>query len=61
MLFVASFFLMMLYYTRSVRVRTYMGSDEYLRRAFFMKKVKGPQHAVPNAVPENPPEGENQS
>jgi len=40
----------MLYYTRSVRVRTYMGSDEYLRRAFFTKKVKGPQPAVPDAA-----------
>ena len=64
MLFLALTFLFglilpMLYYTRSVRVRTYMGSDEYLRRAFFTKKVKGPQPAVPDAMPANPPEGEN--
>jgi len=38
------------YYTRSVRVRTYMGSDEYLRRAYFTKKIKGPQPAVPDAT-----------
>jgi len=37
-----------LYYTKSVRVRTYMGSDEYLRVAFFTKKVKGPAPAVPD-------------
>ena len=36
----------MLYYTRSVRVRTYMGSDEYLRVAFFTKKAKGPAPAM---------------
>jgi len=30
-------YLFMLYYFRSVRVRTYMGSDEYLRLAFFTK------------------------
>jgi len=38
----------MLYYTRSVRVRTYMGSDEYLRLAFLTKKMKGPKPAVPD-------------
>ncbi len=32
---VLGFFLMTLYYQRSVRVRTYMGSDEYLQRAIF--------------------------
>jgi len=30
--------LAMLYYARSVRVRTYMGSDEYLRLAFLGKR-----------------------
>jgi len=43
-------YLFMLYYFRSVRVRTYMGSDEYLRRAFFTKKVKWPEPAVPDAA-----------
>jgi len=42
--------LLMLYYVKSVRVRTYMGSDEYLRLAFFAKKVKGPEPAVPDAA-----------
>jgi len=44
------FYLVMLYYFRSVRVRTYMGSDEYLRRAFFTKKTKGPEPAAPDAA-----------
>jgi len=42
--------LLMLYFTKSVRVRTYMCSDEYLRLAFFAKKVKGPEPAVPDDV-----------
>ncbi|MCL1951199.1 MAG: hypothetical protein FWF60_00075 [Oscillospiraceae bacterium] len=49
---IGSYFLMMLYYVRSVRVRTYMGSDEYLRLAFFTKKIKGPEPAVPDAAAE---------
>ncbi len=32
---VVELLLMTLYYSRSVRVRTYMGSDEYMRQAFF--------------------------
>ncbi|MCL2495265.1 MAG: hypothetical protein FWE98_06370 [Oscillospiraceae bacterium] len=40
--------LMTLYFARSVRVRTYMGSDEYLRLAFFTKKMKWAQPAVPD-------------
>ena len=47
---IGSLFLYLLYYTKSVRVRTYMGSDEYLRLAFFAKKVKGPEPAVPDAA-----------
>ncbi|MDR2686270.1 MAG: hypothetical protein LBB75_00835 [Oscillospiraceae bacterium] len=43
-------YLFMLYYFRSIRVRTYMGSDEYLRRAFFSKKFKGPEPAAPDAA-----------
>ena len=43
-------YLFMLYYFRSVRVRTYMGSDEYLRLAFFTKKIKGPEPAAPDAA-----------
>jgi len=45
-------YLVLLYYFRSVRVRTYMGSDEYLRLAFFTKKIKGPEPAVPDAAAE---------
>jgi len=41
------FFLMTLYYSRSVRVRTYMGSEEYLRLAVFTKKAD-PRPAVPD-------------
>jgi hypothetical protein len=44
----AGFLLLTLYYTRSVRVRTYMGTEKYLRLAFFTKKVKGPAPAVPD-------------
>jgi len=36
----------MLYYTRSVRVRTYMGTDEYLKLGFFTKGMKGPEPAT---------------
>ena len=36
----------MYYFTRSVRVRTYMGTDEYLRLGFFTEKIKGPKPAV---------------
>ena len=32
---VAGFFLMTLYYCKSVRVRTYMGTDEYMNKAIF--------------------------
>ena len=45
-IFLFSVIFVMCYYTRSVRVRTYMGSDEYLRLGFLMKKVKGPEPAV---------------
>jgi len=44
--FLFSVLLVMLYYTRSVRVRTYMGTDEYLQLGFFTKKIKGPKPAV---------------
>ncbi|MCL2194894.1 MAG: zinc ribbon domain-containing protein [Oscillospiraceae bacterium] len=38
----------LLYFVRSVRVRTYMGSDEYIRQSIFLKRVKPPQPAVPD-------------
>ena len=31
-----------LYFSKSVRVRTYFGSDEYLRRSIFLKNVPSP-------------------
>jgi len=34
-----------LYYAKSVRVRTYMGTDEYLRLGFFTKKARAPEPA----------------
>jgi len=40
--------LLTLYIKKSVRVRTYMGSDKYLRLAFFTGKAKGPGPAVPD-------------
>ena len=36
--YIAGLFLYTLYYSRSVRVRTYMGNDEYLDRALFTLK-----------------------
>jgi len=44
---VLRFLFVTLYYRRSVRVRTYMGSGEYLRLAFFTRKAN-PQPAVPD-------------
>ena len=38
----------MCYFTRSVRVRTYMGTDEYLKLGFFTGKIKGPGPAAEN-------------
>jgi len=37
--FLLNYLFAMLYYTRSVRVRTYMGSDEYLRLALFTRRA----------------------
>ena len=39
-----------LYSARSVRVRTYMGTDRYLRLAFFTRRVRGPVPLVPDGV-----------
>ena len=36
------FFLMPLYYCKSIRVRTYMGSDEYMEKAIFAYKNQPP-------------------
>jgi len=46
----AVFGLWMLYYARSVRVRTYMGTDRYLRLAFFTKRTRGPAPMVPDGT-----------
>ncbi|MBQ9002604.1 MAG: hypothetical protein IJ087_12200, partial [Eggerthellaceae bacterium] len=43
-----SLFLWTLYYVKSVRVRTYFGSDEYLRQSPFTKNIQGPTPAVPD-------------
>lgn len=40
------------YFGKSVRVRTYMGSDEYLKRSIFNKNSQ-PVPAVPDYKPEN--------
>jgi len=44
--FLFSVVFVMCYFTRSVRVRTYMGTDEYLRLGFFTQKIKGPVPAA---------------
>lgn len=36
------FAIWLLYFSRSVRVRTYFASDEYLRRSIFLKNCAGP-------------------
>jgi len=46
----AIFGLWMLYYVRSVRVRTYMGTDKYLRLALFTGKVPGPVPLAPDGI-----------
>jgi len=49
-LHVSIFILSRLYYTRSVRVRTYMGTDAYITQCPFTKKVTPPTPAVPDEV-----------
>jgi len=45
---VGIFLLWRLYFTRSVRVRTFMGTDKYLTECIFTKNVTPPQPAVPD-------------
>jgi hypothetical protein len=45
-----------LYNVKSVRVRTYMGSDKYLKLAFFTKKAVGPAPLAPDLAPADPDE-----
>ncbi|MDR1131016.1 MAG: zinc-ribbon domain-containing protein [Oscillospiraceae bacterium] len=42
---VIGFFIWTTYFRKSVRVRTYFGSDEYLRRSIFFKNAVAPQPA----------------
>ena len=44
-IFLFSLIFVMVYYTRSVRVRTYMGTDEYFELGFFTEKMKRPKMA----------------
>jgi len=46
----AGFALWTLYFARSARVRTYMGTDRYLRLAFFTRSVRGPRPLVPDGA-----------
>ncbi len=41
------FILTMLYFSKSVRVRTYFGTDEYLRKSRFLASTPSPQSMVP--------------
>jgi hypothetical protein len=36
------------YFSKSVRVRTYFGTDEYLKKSIFCKNVTPPEPAVPD-------------
>ncbi|MCL2531234.1 MAG: zinc-ribbon domain-containing protein [Oscillospiraceae bacterium] len=51
--FVGIFFIQRHYFTRSVRVRTYMGNDAYLKQSVFARHVTPPIPAVPD---DNPPQ-----
>ena len=42
------FILWRIYFTRSVRVRTFMGSDQYMTECLFTRKITPPQPAVPD-------------
>lgn len=42
------FFLILRYFEKSVRVRTYFGTDEYLRKSIFLKDKPSPEPAVPD-------------
>ncbi|MCL2194893.1 MAG: zinc ribbon domain-containing protein [Oscillospiraceae bacterium] len=44
----AIYALFCLYFARSVRVRTYMGSDEYISQSLFLRNITPPQPAVPD-------------
>ena len=55
LLFVA---LIALYLKKSVRVRTYMGTNKYLRLMLFTKNAEGPEPMVPDREPEEAPDGE---
>jgi hypothetical protein len=45
---VIGFIIWTAYFRKSVRVRTYMGSDMYLRMSIFSKNAQAPQPAVPD-------------
>ena len=45
------FIICRLYFTRSVRVRTYMGTDAYITQCPFTRRIKPPQPAVPDSNP----------
>ncbi len=38
------------YFSKSVRVRTYFGTDEYLLKSIFCKNIKAPEPAVPDRI-----------
>jgi hypothetical protein len=46
--YIVFFLLWRLYYTRSVRVRTYMCTDTYITQCPFTRRVVPPQPAVPD-------------
>ena len=47
---ILSLVLFHLYFTRSVRVRTYMGTDAYITQCPFTRKVMPPTPAVPDLL-----------
>ena len=51
------FFIWTTYFRKSIRVRVYIGSDAYLRKSIFFKRVKDPLPLVPE-LKEAPREGD---
>ena len=46
----ASGVLATIYFTKSVRLRTYMGSDKYLRKCFVTSNMRGPEPAIEDEI-----------
>ena len=50
LILVVAFVLMLRYFGKSIRVRTYFGTNEYLKRSIFLRNTVFPVPAVPDRV-----------